>query len=115
PRPAVLLRPAHPRPAAVEQRALPLLAAKHVLGVGFGARVPEESEPREVVIPGTPRARVRLEERPRPSPERGGGILRSVALRHPRAARSTSARRSGTGPRRRTSVRGLPRCRRRTG
>src|SRR4029453_17239435 len=103
---AVLRRPRDPGPALVEQGALPLLAVTHVLGVGRGARVPEEPEAREVVLPGTPRPRVRLEERPRPSPERGGGILRGVALRHPRAARSTSARRNGTSPRRRTRARG---------
>ena len=64
--PAVLLRPRDPGPASVEQRALPLLAATHVFGVGIGARIPEEPEPREVVVAGTAATRVRLEERPRP-------------------------------------------------
>src|SRR4029450_5537541 len=39
PAPPVLLRPGDPGPALVEQGALPLLAAVHVLGVGLGARV----------------------------------------------------------------------------
>ena len=46
--------------------------------------------------------------------KRGGGILRSVALRHPRAGRSTSARRSARGPRRRTRGRCPTPCSRRT-
>src|SRR5262245_17618049 len=112
--PAVLLRPRDARPASVVERALPFLAPAHMLGVSIGARIAEEPEPREIVVAGKAEARVCLEERPRPGPERGGRILRCVVLRHTRAARWTSARRSGRAPRCRTRARRPTTCSRRT-
>src|SRR5262249_61168000 len=99
---------------AVEQRPLPFLACAHVGGVGFGTRVAEEAKAREVVVATPAGARVRLEERPRSGPERGGRIVWGPVLRHPRAARWTSARCSESTPRCRTHGRCPTPCSRRT-